>query len=291
MSSFSFEEYLILINRYLDASIAPFDDARDNIASAMKYSLVAGGKRIRPVLTLEFARLCNGNVYDALPFAAAVEMVHTYSLIHDDLPCMDDDDYRRGRQSCHVKFGESTALLAGDALLTLAFSELCNSNSGSDAIVRAVACLSRRAGYAGMIGGQAIDLDNELKQVDKDGLRHMDELKTGEMISCACELGCISAGAGGEKLSAAKKYAYSIGLAFQIKDDLLDIESTDVELGKPIGSDTENGKSTYPSLIGIDKCRQLIAELTCEAKEALAVFGDESAFLTQLAESLATRKN
>ncbi|MBR6634942.1 MAG: polyprenyl synthetase family protein, partial [Clostridia bacterium] len=191
----------------------------------MLYSLKNGGKRVRPMLVLEFCRVCGGDVQAALPFACAVEMIHTYSLIHDDLPCMDDDDFRRGMPSCHKQYGEATALLAGDGLLTLAFSVLSKAALSAERKIEAVKVLADCAGHLGMIGGQTMDLAHEGQKITLDQLRKTDALKTGRLIRCACALGCIAAGADEEMHKAAEKYADSIGLAFQIVDDLLDITS------------------------------------------------------------------
>ena len=265
------------------------------VVDAMKYSLDAGGKRVRPRLVLEFCRLCGGEGERALHFACAVEMIHTYSLIHDDLPCMDDDDLRRGKPSNHKMFGEAFALLAGDALLTMAF-EVINSDEaasllGDRACRLAAKTLAEYAGAHGMIGGQVIDLQNENTDVSVEALREMDAKKTGFLIKAACELGCIAAGADEEKIKAAREYGECVGLAFQIQDDILDIISSDEELGKPVGSDRENKKSTYVSLLGVEKCVELVDELTEKATASLAAFDGDSQSLAELARSLAKRKN
>lgn len=264
------------------------------ISEAMGYSLTAGGKRVRPMLAMEFARLCGGNTEAVIPFACAVEMVHTYSLIHDDLPCMDNDDLRRGKPTNHKVYGEATALLAGDGLLTLAFQTLVSEQAlklnGAEKCAKAVQTLARYAGATGMIGGQMIDLDSENKDVSVDCLQLMDLKKTGALMAAACVLGCISAGASDEKIEAARIYAENIGLAFQIIDDILDITSSTEELGKPVGSDRENQKSTYAVLLGIEKCRELSKELTEKAISSLSVFENDTKALSDFAVALLNRR-
>lgn len=291
MSEYTLEIYLDLIENYLDKAIDQTDFDEEIIADAMRYSLQNGGKRIRPVLVLEFARLCGGDVEKALPFAAALEMIHTYSLIHDDLPCMDNDDMRRGKPSCHVKFGEEYALLAGDGLLTLAFSTLTKADVSAQQIVKAVRVLSDYAGYKGMIGGQTVDLMSEGKKIGLDRLKTMDNLKTGKLINCAAILGCICANADEEKINSAIRYTSNIGLAFQIVDDILDVTSTEEKLGKPIGSDSDKDKSTYVSLLGIEKSKQYAENLTKEALTALNDFDNNTDFLRSLALKLLERDN
>ena len=283
--------YLALVEKYLNACIEKSSYGEEIVADAMRYSLQNGGKRIRPVLVLEFARICGGDVVRALPFAAAIEMIHTYSLIHDDLPCMDDDDMRRGKPSCHKKYGEEYALLAGDGLLTLAFEMLTKSDFSDKQKVQAVKTLSTHAGYQGMIGGQTVDLMSEGKKVSLDRLKLMDNLKTGKLINCAALLGCISADADKEKTDAAIKFTNALGLAFQIVDDILDVTSTAEKLGKPIGSDSEKNKSTYVSILGIEKSKQYAEELTDEALNSLECFGDDADFLRKLARGLLERDN
>ncbi len=291
MSEYNFQTYLELIENYLNNSVEKTEFDEEIVAEAMRYSLQNGGKRIRPVLVLEFARICGGDVKKTLPFAAAIEMIHTYSLIHDDLPCMDDDDIRRGKPSCHKKFGEEYALLAGDGLLTLAFSVLTKADFSAEQIVSAVKALSDHAGYTGMIGGQTVDLMSEGKHVGIDRLKIMDNLKTGKLINCAALLGCIAANADEKTINAALKYTNAIGLAFQIVDDILDVTSTAEKLGKPIGSDGEKEKSTYVSLLGIEKSKEYAEKLTLEALDAISVFGNEAEFLKSLAQKLLERDN
>ncbi|MBO5936995.1 MAG: polyprenyl synthetase family protein [Clostridia bacterium] len=291
---YSLNEYIEIINNYLDSSIGECTFGEDIVHNAMKYSLSIGGKRIRPVLVLEFCRICGGNIEDALPFAAAIEMIHTYSLIHDDLPCMDDDDMRRGMPSCHKKYGEEYALLAGDGLLTRAFGIVAESEMAKkspEKAVEAIRLLSSLAGVNGMIGGQVVDLRNEDKPCGLDVLQTMDSLKTGALIKCSALLGVVVAGGTKEQKDAAISYAENLGHAFQIVDDILDVIGDEKELGKPIGSDAESNKSTYVSILGIEQSQKYADELTDKAIASLDIFADEADFLKKLALSLVKRKN
>lgn len=286
------DEYILMINNALMSrlSVEPSGAGEAKMLEAMRYSVENGGKRIRPMLTLEFCRMCGGSVEAALPLACAIEFIHTYSLIHDDLPCMDDDDMRRGKPSSHIKFGEANALLAGDSLLTFAFQSAGEAEDiPADAVAKAVSLLARASGCAGMIAGQVQDLENENKTVAADDLRSVDILKTGELIRCACQLGCIAAEADDMKLEAARVYAENLGIAFQIVDDILDVTSDEATLGKPVGSDAENCKNTYVSLLGLEEAKRIAAELTRKAIGALGVFGDESEFLVSLSKKLLSR--
>ena len=293
-----FSDYVRLINdaakKYV--SSASFEGRESEglkvMLEAMAYSLNNGGKRIRPMLTLEFCRVCGGDFMKAVPLALAAEMIHTYSLIHDDLPCMDNDDMRRGKPSSHKAFGEANALLAGDSLLTFAFETALSAPEIDDKKRCAAALvLAKAAGCSGMIAGQVMDLANEAKSVSVDEIKATDRLKTGEMIRVSALLGCIVAGADEEKIKAAEKYCENIGLAFQIVDDILDVTSDEATLGKPIGSDSENEKSTYVSLLGLEESAQYARELTERAKSALDIFGCEGEFLSELADKLSNRKN
>lgn len=293
-----FNEYVRLINDAADKYVSEKSFAGressglSEMLKAMAYSLSNGGKRIRPLLTLEFCRLCGGDYKKAIPFALGAEMIHTYSLIHDDLPCMDDDDMRRGKPSSHKVFGEANALLAGDALLTLAFETVLSADEvTAEAKAKAGLELAKAAGCSGMIAGQVMDLANEGRSAPLEDIRKTDRLKTGEMIRVACVMGCIAAGADEEKIKAAEIYSKNIGLAFQIVDDILDVTSDAETLGKPIGSDSENEKSTYVSLLGLEKSAEYAEKLTKDAKTALDIFGDEGEFLALLADKLAGRKN
>lgn len=259
-----------------------------DLQEAMEYSLLAGGKRIRPVLTLETCRLCGGDVQAALPFACGVEMVHTYSLIHDDLPAMDNDDLRRGRPTNHIVYGEAAAILAGDALLTAAFEQLAKADLPAGRIVEAVRCLSRAAGSAGMVGGQALDMAGEGRALSREELELLQSLKTGALISAAAELGCIAAGGTPEQRDQVRAYAQALGQAFQVRDDMLDVISSRAELGKPVGSDQLNEKSTFVTALGLEGCSALVEELTWRAVEAINGFA-EPEFHVWLAKSMAQR--
>ena len=265
------------------------------IFESMEYSVKNGGKRVRPLLTLLFCDACGGDVNSALPFAQAVEFIHTYSLIHDDLPCMDDDDYRRGKPSNHKVYGEAFALLAGDGLLTAAFERISqgclDGLYDSATAISGVSALSSLAGSRGMIGGQVVDLLNENNSnADFETLQLMDCLKTGALIEAACVLGCIAADADEEKFNAARNFAQNIGLAFQIKDDILDVTSSLEKLGKLTGSDTHNGKSTYVTLLGVEECQALVEKLTEDAMNSLNEFENNEA-LKAYAGYLAHREN
>ncbi len=292
--SYTFNDYISLINSQLDSFIPECTYGEPVVCDAMSYSLGIGGKRIRPVLLLEFCRVCGGDVEKALPFAVALEMIHTYSLIHDDLPCMDDDDMRRGKPSCHIRYGEEYALLAGDGLLTRAFGVIAQSSLAKEnpaVAVEAVAVLSELAGVEGMIGGQTVDLKNEGRRASLETLEVMDSLKTGALIICAAKLGCLAAGASDAETAAAVTFCSKIGHAFQIVDDILDVIGDEKELGKPIGSDGESDKSTYVSLLGLEKSREYADRLTNEAVKALDIFGKEADLLREIADMLINRKN
>ena len=283
------EEYNSKINSSLIEHLPSANDGQIDVVRAMKYSLSNGGKRLRPVLTLEFCKMCGGDIDAAMNYACAVEYVHTYSLIHDDLPCMDDDDMRRGNPSCHKMYGEAMALLAGDGLLTHAFEICASSDLDAQKNADAVCLLSQNAGVGGMIGGQVIDLKYEAGDPTISDILSVHKLKTGALISAACLLGCIAAGASNEQLSAASKYAYLIGTAFQIKDDLLDVQGDEAVLGKPVGSDAENDKTTYVTLVGVQKAQKDVEKLTAKAIEILNEF-DDNEFMKALSEYLVNRE-
>ncbi len=286
-----FDSYEILIeNKIIDVLKAKGTEY-DELINAMSYSASAGGKRIRPKLLMEFMRIAGGNPEDALNFAVALEMIHTYSLIHDDLPCMDNDDMRRGKPSCHKAFGESTALLAGDALLTESFGLAAKTkNVPADRVVKALAKLSECAGVNGMIGGQVIDLKYENSKAPLEVVLELYRLKTGALLKAAATIGCILAGADDIKTENACKIAEKIGLAFQIRDDILDIIGDEKVLGKPIGSDSEQNKSTYVSIVGVENAQKDVIKLTDEAISLLSAFNDTNN-LKKFAESMVTRLN
>ena len=269
-----------------------FADAKDKpyrgLQEAMRYSLLAGGKRVRPVMTLAFCDMLGSQWREALPFACALELVHTYSLIHDDLPCMDDDDLRRGRPTCHKVYGETMAVLAGDALQGEAFGLIAAAPAmTAQQRIDAVAVLSAACGGGGMVAGQVLDMDH-LAQSEAD-LRLLHRLKTGAMLQAAAELGCVAAGADDGLRQRARDYGCHIGLAFQVRDDVLDVVADQGELGKPIGSDRAEGKRTFVDLLGLEACQALVAEETAKAKAALADLPG-SGFLLNLADHLAERR-
>ena len=277
--------YAARIEAYLQECFK--DDApQKELFDAMRYSLLAGGKRLRPVLTQAFCELCGGNAEEALPFGAAIEMVHTYSLIHDDLPCMDNDDLRRGKPTNHRVYGEATAVLAGDALLTAAFSQLAKAKLPAGRIVEAVRVLSLCAGELGMVGGQVLDMDAEARECTEQEVYDIQSRKTGALISAACQLGVIAAGGSEKQQAAASAYAESLGLAFQIEDDILDVVGDAQKLGKAVGVDEK--KNTFVRLYGIKKCREMIRDETDKAIAALSAF-EQPVFLTELAQALASR--
>ena len=263
------------------------------VCEAMGYACKDGGKRLRPVLLLAFCRLCGGDTEAALPFAAAIEMIHSYSLVHDDLPCMDNSLMRRGRPSTHAVYGETMALLAGDALLTRAFEVMLRPDPAHplppEHRLAAAAALADAAGADGMVGGQVIDLQSEGKQIGRDDLEVRQEGKTAALIAAACVMGVCLAGGDDRQRAAARAYGHAIGLGFQIVDDILDVTATPEMLGKPVGSDAQNEKVTYVSLLGIDGARQLAAQHTRQALSALDAFDGQTASLRQLAEALLTR--
>ena len=260
-----------------------------DLQEAMEYSLLAGGKRIRPVLTLETCRMCGGPVEAALPFACGVEMVHTYSLIHDDLPAMDNDELRRGRPTNHVVYGECTAILAGDGLLTAAFGQLAGAGLPPELVVEGVRCLSAAAGPGGMVGGQALDMAGEGRALELGELELLQSMKTGALISAAAELGCIAAGGTPGQRGQVRRYANALGRAFQVRDDMLDVTGSAQELGKTAGSDRMNEKSTFVTALGLDGCARLVEELTEQAVQALEGFPAPE-FHIWLARRLAERK-
>lgn len=260
-----------------------------SVADAMRYSFLGGGKRIRPALLLEFCKIFGGSQENALPFAVALEMIHTYSLIHDDLPCMDNDDMRRGRPSCHKQFSEDIALLAGDGLLTHAFLVSANSSAENDRKIKAIGVLSKNAGYMGMIGGQVIDLAIENTACEIETVEEMYLLKTGELLSAACEIGAIIGGANEEEIKMVRQYAQKVGLAFQIIDDILDNIGDEALLGKPIGSDEKNNKTTFVSKYGIEECRNIAAKLSNDAKEILGKLSGDKTNLIAITDYLLNR--
>lgn len=283
--------YQQAIEQYLEGLFSQ-DKPYGRLQEAMRYSILGGGKRIRPVLTLEFARLGGIDWHLALPYACALELVHNYSLIHDDLPCMDDDDLRRGRPTNHKVYGEATAVLAGDGLLTAAFETMLElpPELPPERALAAAGLLARAAGGRGMVGGQVLDMAGEGHSLSLAEVEELQRLKTGALIAAAAEMGCIVAGGTQEQRQAVRHYAERLGLAFQVRDDILDVVGDEATLGKPIGSDARSEKTTFVTLKGLDACRTLVKRLTGEAIEALAPFGGEGGALCWLAEQLAGRE-
>ncbi len=286
----NYETQLAAYREMTERGLAARMDAQradSRVIEAMRYSLLGGGKRIRAALCLAVCEACGAPADRALPAACAVEMLHAYSLIHDDLPCMDDDALRRGKPACHIAYGETVALLAGDALLTLAFETLCEMQDAA----ACVQTLSRAAGCLGMIRGQELDLEAETRELSLAELTELDARKTGALIRAAARMGALAAGASGAQLAAADGFAREIGVAFQIIDDILDCTSDTGTLGKPVGSDEAQSKRTYVRLAGLDGARRAANERTAAALRALdaGFSGDAGAFLRALAENLRVR--
>ena len=293
-------EYREYVEAYLKDFYAQFHDApQKDLYKAMEYSLLGGGKRLRPIFAFEFCRLCGRDWKDAAPFAAAVEMIHTYSLIHDDLPCMDNDDYRRGRLTNHKIFGEGMAVLAGDALLTDAFMVASKARLAKpEDMATAIGLLAECAGSPGMVGGQVLDIMSQERELSEQEVLDIQSRKTGALINAACALGAIAGGGSEEQgcvaadmpadmRAQAVEFADRLGLAFQIRDDMLDVIGTQSELGKATGMDGE--KNTFVRLYGLEKCEELVRKYTDYAISALSAFEDTE-YITALAHSLTTRR-
>ncbi|WP_246926882.1 polyprenyl synthetase family protein [Clostridioides difficile] len=263
------------------------------VIEAMNYSLSAGGKRLRPILTLEACKIVGGNEDEAIPFAIAIEMIHTYSLIHDDLPALDNDDLRRGRPTNHKVYGEATGILAGDALLNYAFEVMLAGSinkENPEKYLKAINEIAKGAGIYGMIGGQVVDVESENKQIEKEKLDYIHMNKTAAMMVGCMRAGATIGGANSEQMEEITKYAKNIGLSFQIVDDILDIVGDESKLGKKVGSDIENHKSTYPSLLGLDKSKEIAHNLIDEAKKSIEKLSDDVDFLNGLAEYIIDRE-
>jgi geranylgeranyl diphosphate synthase type II len=282
-------EYKAYIETFLKDFYAQFHDLPQNkLFETMEYSLLAGGKRLRPVLAMEFCRLCGNDPHQAAPFAAAVEMIHTYSLIHDDLPSMDNDDFRRGRPTNHKVYGEAMAILAGDALLTDAFMVASTAQLANPAdMAFAIGTLAECAGSMGMVGGQVLDIGSEERELTEQEVIDIQTRKTGALISAACVLGTIAGGGSEEQIDAAAQFAAGLGMAFQIRDDMLDVIGTQEEMGKGVGTDAV--KNTFVRLYGLEKCEELVQTYTQYAIDALSVFEDTD-FIIALAKSLTDRR-
>ena len=280
-------EYLSYIEKYLDEECFLYESQPQKVLfEAMRYSLLAGGKRLRPIFVFDFCRMCGGDWKQASPFAADVEMIHKYSLIHDDLPCMDNDDFRRGRPTNHKVYGEATAVLAGDALLTAAFMYLAKSPYSAETRIRAVEILSECAGELGMVGGQVLDMSSEERQCTEQEVLDIQSRKTGALIRAACMLGVLAGNGTEEQIIAAGKFADHLGLAFQIRDDMLDVIGTAEEMGKSVGTDAE--KNTFVQLYGLEACDTLVRKHTQEAILNHTQF-QNTAYMESLANHLTSR--
>ncbi len=270
---------------YVDAKIT---QPQKPLFDAMEYSLLAGGKRLRPIFAMDFCRMCGGDWQKAAPFAAAMEMIHTYSLIHDDLPCMDNDDFRRGRPTNHKVYGEGLAVLAGDALLTDAFLTAASAKlPNPQDMAQAIWILAECAGSLGMVGGQVLDIMSEEREISEQEVLDIQIRKTGGLIRGACCLGVLAGGGDAKQLEAARQFADDLGLAFQIRDDMLDVIGTQEEMGKQVGTDAV--KNTFVRLYGLEKCEELVHAYTNRAMEALTAFGNTE-YMAALAQSLTSRR-
>lgn len=282
-----YQAYKDQIECYLDKCCFVYpDEPQQKLFESMRYSLLAGGKRLRPIFVFDFCAMCGGNWVDATPFAAALEMIHTYSLIHDDLPCMDNDDYRRGMLTNHKKFDEATAVLAGDGLLTAAFQFVSKAPFSSDIRIKAVEVLSACAGELGMVGGQVLDMQSETRQCTQQEVLDIQNRKTGALIKAACVLGVLAGQGSAVQIAAAESFASDLGLAFQIRDDMLDVIGNAQELGKAVGVDTQ--KNTFVQLYGLDVCDKMVKDHTVSAINALSCFEDHT-FMEELALQLTGR--
>ena len=285
------EEYREKINAALDACFRlPESLPQAGLAGAMRYSLLAGGKRIRPMLVLEFCRIAGGSIEEAMPVACAVEMLHTYSLIHDDLPCMDNDTLRRGKPTNHVVYGECTATLAGDALQAEAFGTILRADLPADRRAKCAGLLADAVGLDGMCCGQYLDMLWEGRTLTEQELTDINSRKTGALLAAACQMGVAAAGGTDRMLECAGHFGAALGLAFQIRDDMLDVTGNVEEFGKPIGSDAEEQKNTYMALLGLEGCERTVEKLTAFSKDILAEAFEDTAFLCALADALAVRE-
>lgn len=287
-----YERYLSLAQSRLKRLCEQYLPENSTVAQAARYSLLAGGKRVRAILVLAACGLLGGDESKAADLAGAVEMLHCYSLIHDDLPCMDDDDTRRGRPSCHKAFGEATAMLAGDLLLTEAFEVVASADLSTTARVRAAKALSHGAGAYGMVYGQELDLYYEVHNPTEEQLRLVHRNKTGALINAAVQMGVAAADGSEEDANALEQYAYDLGLVFQIVDDVLDVTAAEETLGKPVGSDAENGKTTFVTLYGVEACQKLAQDMTERACQRLTGrYGQRAEFLCRMAQRLVERNH
>ena len=289
---YTMEEYRRMVETRLEQFfVLPDSDPMHGYAEAARYSLLAGGKRIRAILVLEFCRMCGGDPKNALDVACAIEMLHAYSLIHDDLPCMDNDDLRRGKPTNHIVFGECVATLAGDVLQAEAFGTILRSALPDEARLRCATQLANAVGFDGMCGGQYLDMIGEGKALSSDELDEINAKKTGALLTAACTMGVAAAGGSRAQEEAAAAYGAAVGMAFQIRDDMLDALSSEEELGKPVGSDVAEHKNTYMVLLGKEACEQLVDRLTARACDSLRSAFSSTEFLEALATKLAKRNN
>ncbi|PHS11090.1 MAG: farnesyl-diphosphate synthase [Blastopirellula sp.] len=295
VSLIPFTEHIEILRAEVDTALEQYSrfdlDCPARLSEAIRYSLLAPGKRLRPLLTLMATEACGSARDEALPAACAVEMVHAYSLIHDDLPAMDDDDLRRGRPSCHKQFDEATAILAGDALLARSFETLATKLQNPAIAAACCAELSHAAGASMMVGGQSDDLGEQFGDGDVNTLEAIHRRKTGAMIVVSLRMGAIVAGASGEQLEQLTTYGQKIGLAFQVVDDLLDAAGDEAALGKRVGKDADRGKLTYPGLLGVKESRAKAEQLIAEARESIAIFGQQASHLDALALYILERKH
>lgn len=282
-------EYTAFMESYLQEQCVNYPKVpQKTLMDSMRYSLLAGGKRLRPIFVLDFCRMCGGDWQAAAPFAAALEMIHTYSLIHDDLPCMDNDDLRRGKPTNHKVYGEAMAVLAGDALLTEAFTMVASAPYSAQIRIRAVDVLAKCAGALGMVGGQVLDIQSEQRECTEQEVLDIQERKTGALIKAACVLGVLAGGGSEEQILWAEKFARHLGLAFQIRDDILDVIGTKEEMGKSVGTDA--GKNTFLSIHGLTVCEGMVTAHTAAAMDCLYFF-ENNEYMLSLAQSLVGRTN
>ena len=279
------------VEEALDRYLPSLDRTPEKLHEAIRYSVLAPGKRLRPILVLASAEAVGGDPADVLPTACALECIHVFSLIHDDLPCMDDDDYRRGRLTNHKVYGEAMAMLAGDALLTLAFELVADNarNQPPDRIVRALKLISTATGTWGMVGGQVVDIESEGREISFDTLRYIHAHKTGALLTVSAIVGAVLSGATDEQEAALRTYGQSIGLAFQIADDILDIVGDEKKIGKPVGSDVGNEKATYPKFFGLEESRRMAHAEVAKAVDALTPFGERAEPLRAIARYIVER--
>ncbi len=282
-----YREYLTIVEKELKNYMLDYDDTQKKLFDSVNYSLLASGKRLRPIMLVSACEMAGGNINDALPFAIGLEMIHCSSLIHDDLPAMDNDDLRRGKPTNHKVYGEATAILAGDTLLVRPF-EIMAKNTKNQFQLKAIEVIANVAGAEGMMGGQQIDLDNENKNPDENTIIKLNKLKTGALFKGAIVAGVTIAGANEEKIKAAKIFGENFGIVFQLVDDLID-NDPDIYTGKTKGSDIESGKGTYLAIYGKEKCLSMIDDCIGKSKEALNVFGEKATFLLEMLDFVTTK--